>query len=134
MDPAARGGDGPSTVLVVDDDFDIRQMLSLALELDGFRVLSAANGEEALSLLRQGPRAELILLDLMMPVMNGSQFRTEQRRDPDLWAIPVVVLTGNGSAGNAVAGAAGYLRKPIDVDDLLATVRTVCAQRPLPPR
>ncbi|HEY3356918.1 MAG TPA: response regulator [Polyangia bacterium] len=113
-----------AVVLVIDDDFDIRLMIANILELEGFRVQSAANGLEAIRQLQSGLRPTLILLDLMMPVMNGWQFMDEQARDPALRGIPVVLVSGDERLADraATAGVAGYLRKPVDLDDLLRTV------------
>ena len=111
-------------VMLVEDDPDIRAMVSQLLELEGWRVLSFANGTHALQALKAGERPRLILLDLMMPNMNGWQFRAEQMRDPALAAIPVVVLSGDvRGADPGSVRADGYLKKPIDLDVLLATVR-----------
>lgn len=112
-------------ILVVDDDRDIREMISQVLTIEGYRVTSAANGQEALEQLRdERTRAGLILLDLMMPVMNGWEMRAEMARDPLLAAIPVVVISGDGEVPKkeAAMGAAGYITKPIELDALLATV------------
>src|SRR5690349_16993945 len=84
-------------VLVVDDDADIRETVSLILEDEGYEVQSAQDGAAALGVLRAGPLPDVILLDLMMPVMNGWQFREQQTRDPRLAAIPVVVLSADSS-------------------------------------
>jgi CheY-like chemotaxis protein len=113
-----------SSVLVVDDDADIRKMLAEILELEGYEAIPAANGREALGRLRAGVRPSLILLDLMMPGMNGWQFRSEQVKDPDLASIPVVVLTGDGQADRKATdvGAVSYLRKPLDVEALLGLI------------
>jgi CheY-like chemotaxis protein len=109
--------------LVVDDDYDIRGMLTQVLELEGYHVVAASNGREALTKLRAGPRPFLILLDLMMPIMNGWEFRAEQDRDAALRGIPVVVLTGRGGTENVEAArAAGHLMKPVELKVLLATV------------
>jgi two-component system response regulator MprA len=88
-------------------------------------VQTASNGAEALRLLRSGARPRLVVLDLMMPVMNGWEFRAEQMGDPSLAQIPVVIMTGFGGAAEKATklGAAGSLRKPIDVDTLFAMVR-----------
>ena len=112
-------------VMLVEDDPDIREMICALLELEGWRVIAYSNGTEALDALRaQSDPPFLILLDLMMPVMNGWQFLAEQERDPSLSGIPVVVLSGDvreGAPGSLHVD--GYLRKPIDLDVLLATVR-----------
>lgn len=108
-----------ATVLIVDDDADIRETLSLTLESSGYRTLTAANGEEALRVLRSSdaPPA-VILLDLMMPGMNGWRFREEQVRDEALAGIPVVILSGAGDVAQKAAerGAAGCLEKPPGLD------------------
>lgn len=111
-------------IMIVDDDFDIRDALSQVLEDEGYGVLAAANGREALAMLRNGQRPAIILLDLMMPVMNGWQFRVEQLGDPALADIPVVVISadGNISAKSEAIKPVGYLKKPIQLDALLAAV------------
>jgi CheY-like chemotaxis protein len=124
------GPDVPNapTILVVDDDVDIRDAICLILEHSGYRAVGAANGEEALGLLRASGRIDLILLDMMMPVMDGWGFRSSQPDGPAFVQIPVIVLTGDGraSAKAEAIGAAGYLRKPLDLDDLLALVARHC--------
>jgi CheY-like chemotaxis protein len=116
-----------AAVLIVDDDPDIRELLRQFLEVEGFRVISARNGLEAIEQLRDGSNTCVILLDLMMPVMNGWQFRDQQKLDPALSHIPVVVISAV-VADQAVApiDADAYLRKPLDLDYLLSTVRTLC--------
>ena len=84
---------GGREVLVVEDDTDLRESLSQALRDHGFGVTSAANGQEALDLLRAGARPSVILLDLMMPELNGWQLRAALRRDPGLAQIPQVVIS-----------------------------------------
>ncbi|MBI5478974.1 MAG: response regulator [Deltaproteobacteria bacterium] len=112
-------------VLVVDDDPDIRDMIGQALELEGWRVVGAANGEEALRVAREGPRPDVILLDLMMPVMNGWEFLDDQRRDERLAAIPVVLISGDERLKEKAAKArvAGFLKKPMDLMELLDAVQ-----------
>ena len=117
------------SVLVVDDDVAILEMIRLVLEGSGHCVATARDGVEALTRLRSdAPKPCLILLDLMMPRMNGWDFRAEQVRDPKLAEIPVCVLTGDrDAAGKAAAlGVAGYHDKPIDLDSLLETVARYC--------
>ena len=111
------------TILVVDDDQDIRDTLTELLVDEGYAVVSAAHGGEALSTLRREPRPDLILLDLMMPVMDGWQFRAEQSRDPAIADIPVVVVSATGKDDKvAKLGAAQLLKKPIRLEDLLDAV------------
>lgn len=115
-------------VLLVEDDADVRFMLSMILEAEGYQVATAADGREALDQLRTRSRPSLILLDLMMPVMDGWRFRAEQQQDPALASIPVVVISAADGVPQKAAsiGAAGYLRKPIDFDALLDMVRRYC--------
>ncbi|HVY61895.1 MAG TPA: response regulator, partial [Planctomycetota bacterium] len=112
-------------VLVVEDDVDIQEALAQILENEGYKVTSADNGLNAMSYLRTSERPCLILLDLMMPIMDGWQFRAEQRKDPKLAGIPIVVLSAHGSVPQHAAAleAAMYLKKPIDLDLLLDTVK-----------
>jgi len=108
-------------ILVVDDDPSLLEVTRFVLESEGFGVETAKNGEEALQLLRAGKLPRLVLLDLMMPVMNGWQFLDEVARTPSLKAIPIVVLTA--AAGSPeVRGAATVLRKPIDLGLLIDAV------------
>lgn len=119
------------TILVVEDEADLLGVLRVALESDGYDVVEATNGREALMRLRTTPMTCLIILDLHLPVMDGRRFRGVQLRDRSLAWIPVVVVSsGLEAAGDArELGARAYIRKPIDVDELRAVVRRVtCAQ------
>lgn len=120
----AEGTPNAKRILIAEDDPDIREALAQVLENEGYQVSTAADGAQALALLRQGPKPSLIILDLMMPVMNGWQFREEQLRDPELAKIPVLVITAytGAEAKAAAAGAAGLLRKPIELQSLLDAV------------
>jgi CheY-like chemotaxis protein len=115
-------------VLVVDDDDDIREAVVEILRLKGYRVAGAVDGTDALARLRAGVRPSLILLDLMMPRMDGWQFRGEQSRDPALAGIPVVVFSGDGLLDESLAELvpAAWLRKPLELGELLATVARFC--------
>jgi CheY-like chemotaxis protein len=115
-------------VLVVDDDLEIRETMRQILEVEGYQVAVASNGANALDLLHRGLAPRLILLDLMMPVMNGWELREALQRDSRLKTIPIVVFTGDGSAAaKAESGhAAGYITKPIDLEPLLACVAGFC--------
>jgi PAS domain S-box-containing protein len=112
-------------VMLVDDDAMILDGVSDALEDEGFSVLTAGDGLEALRLLRGGARPSVILLDLMMPTMDGAAFRAEQRADPTIASIPVVVLSAAGGAEShaRALGAVGCLRKPVSLDNLLGELR-----------
>ena len=117
------------TILIVDDDVDIRDAMALVLEHNGYRAVTASNGEEAVRLLQADRPVDLILLDMMMPVMDGWGFRRSQPDGPAFVKIPVVVLTGDGRASSKAEaiGAVGYLKKPLELDDLLALVARHCA-------
>jgi CheY-like chemotaxis protein len=114
-----------STILVVDDDRGAMEALSDILEYEGYRVERARNGLQALEYLQNTrPRPSLVILDLLMPVMDGWEFRMRQKEDPELADIPVLVVT----AISATAGidAVKILHKPIDVNELLNTVANYC--------
>jgi CheY-like chemotaxis protein len=118
-----------SNVCIVDDDADIREVMAGILSLEGYGVLLAADGESALEVLRaRGGACCLILLDLMMPRMNGWEFRSRQMKDRDLESIPIVVLTGSGEGGRAAEEmeVAGWIQKPVDLDVLLQVVARFC--------
>jgi CheY-like chemotaxis protein len=111
----------PLRVLVVDDDEDLREVLTEILGARGYFVETACDGAEALARLRAGPSPSIILLDLRMPGMSGWEFCREQRRDPALAEIPVLVLSGGSSRHVAASlGAIDVLPKPIDLDELTA--------------
>jgi CheY-like chemotaxis protein len=114
-------------VLVVEDDVDILRAIVQVLEDEGLPVRAAENGQVALAKLRAADAARpcVILLDLMMPVMDGWTFRASQLRDPSLAHIPVVLLTADGGAMEQaeIARASGALRKPVDLGLLLETLR-----------
>lgn len=116
-------------VLVVEDDPDQRDAVALALESEGYAVVTASTGLEALELLGVGPLPCLILLDLMMPEMDGVQFRGEQLKSETLAQIPVVVLSAFGQATRAkYLRVAEYLRKPVALDRLLTVVERIVRQ------
>jgi signal transduction histidine kinase len=115
-------------VLLVEDDGSIRTTLADMLRDEGFRVTPVANGREALSHLRRAAPPDVIVLDLMMPVMDGWEFRVEQKSDPALASIPVVAMSADVSAKARAIGADGYVRKPIDFADLMRSVRNVVEQ------
>ena len=108
-------------IMVVEDDHLIREAIAEALDEEGFDVIEAANGREALDKLHS-EQASLVLLDLMMPVMDGWQFREAQLRDPALAGIPVVVMSASDPAG---ISANARITKPVELDLLLATIERV---------
>ena len=114
-----------ASIFVVDDNEDIREMLSMAVELAGREAYAFADGRAALmALSSDAPLPGLILLDLMMPGMNGREFLRARSLDPRVASIPVLVISGDGHLEEKVAevGATGYLRKPIELEALLAAV------------
>jgi CheY-like chemotaxis protein len=113
-----------AAVLVVEDEPDIRDTLRDILEMEGYRVRCASNGREALAALAEMPRPELILLDLMMPVMSGYEFLKELRANDALATIPVTVVSAVGD--QPVGHGENVLRKPVDLDTLLHTVGARC--------
>jgi len=114
-------------IMVVEDDDLIRDSLVEVLEDQGYEVLSASNGRQAFELLQTAPLPALILLDLMMPVLDGRGFRELQQGDPRLAGIPVVVLTAYREIDTEGMSAAAMLRKPVALKTLLETVRRYCA-------
>jgi CheY-like chemotaxis protein len=123
----------PIRVLIVEDDDDIRETLIEVLEDNGFEPSSAANGAEALELLRSNEAfPNVILLDMMMPVLDGWGFRSAQLADPRLSEIPVIVLTAHASIEETARtlGATGFLRKPVRLDPLLDAIRLHAASQP----
>lgn len=108
-----RGGN----ILLVEDDEIVRRAIQMVLEWEGYRVVCAVNGQEALDQLRSGYRPSLILLDIMMPVLDGEQFRRVQLNDPNLASIPVIVVSAAAFADSI--HAAHHVRKPFEVQDLL---------------
>jgi CheY-like chemotaxis protein len=114
-----------SPILLVEDDADIADAIACCLEDHEYKVVVAANGQEALDKLRRSaPLPGLILLDLMMPVMDGWQFRAAQTADPSLATVPVVLLSAHVNV-REVAGkmaVAGWLKKPVELTALLEVV------------
>ena len=117
------------TVCVIDDDVDIREALCDVLTFEGYAVLVASDGAEALERLHEDEDScGLILLDLMMPRMNGWEFRRKQVEDPALSSIPVVLLTGAGGCAKAAVDlkVAAAMEKPVELDVLLDVVARYC--------
>jgi CheY-like chemotaxis protein len=112
------------TVLIVDDDRGIRRSLHQVLGDEGFAIAEAGNGQEALARLSQAPLPAVILLDLMMPVMDGYTLSRRLRDEPVLSQIPIIVVTAGGNCAevkNQIA-VRDCLHKPIDLNRLLASV------------
>jgi CheY-like chemotaxis protein len=115
------------TVFIIEDDVDTRDMLAKFLELEGYHVEMAANGRQALDLFQQGVSACVIVLDLMMPVMDGWEFRRRQIEDARLKQIPTIVVSAAGRERLRQISADAYLSKPVDMDELLLRVSEFCA-------
>ena len=115
-------------ILIVEDDHDVAQSVAEVLEASGYGTGIAANGLEALDHLRNDGHPDLIVLDMMMPVMDGWKFREEQRKLPAFDSIPVVIVTADGNArGKAEAiQADGLVSKPVTIDGLLNEVERIC--------
>jgi CheY-like chemotaxis protein len=113
-------------VLIVEDDEDLREMMAQLLTLEGYDAASAANGREALDYLQHANTPQVILLDLMMPVMDGWEFRRQLEADPALAPVPVIVLSALDQVRAMNIHASAFLKKPLDFDRLLALVRTYC--------
>lgn len=109
----------PATVVVVDDEQEIRETLADVLEDEGFQVLSAGDGRQALALLREAERPCVVILDIIMPVMSGNEVYAVMQADPALAGIPVIVSTSDPS--RAPSGVL-LMKKPINLDRLLNAV------------
>jgi CheY-like chemotaxis protein len=117
----------PFSILLVEDDFDVRDALVETLRDRGYEVESASDGEQALQILQAGARPGLILLDLMMPRMSGSEFRVAQQNDPAFADLPVILLSADGRMEEKarLLKVQGAIRKPIDLDELFAVIERV---------
>jgi two-component system chemotaxis response regulator CheY len=115
-----------STILVVEDNDICREGLAIVLRHEGYEVIAVRDGQEALNVLRAGPAPELILLDMLMPVLDGWSFLQEMAQYPP---IPIIITTGTILTPEWAAchGCFGFLRKPIETDDLLAEVKRCLA-------
>jgi CheY-like chemotaxis protein len=120
--------DRKRVVLVVDDDEDIRTVIAEVLQLAGYTAITAKDGEEALTLMRSHPELCVVLLDMMMPGVDGWEFRRHQLGDPALARVPVVVLSGAGSAADIAREIAAddFLSKPVLRDHLVEMVSRYC--------
>lgn len=112
------------TALIVDDNSDIRFLLSQVLKMEGYEVVLAENGKVAQEKLLKGKPPMIVLLDLMMPVMDGWQFLSWKNEHPSYSDIPVLVISAMQLA-EVPEGTVGYLRKPIDIKDVIKTVDAI---------
>lgn len=115
------------SILIVEDDADIRETLKYALELEGYEVTTAHNGRDGLEQLPKMAKPCLILLDLMMPVMNGWEFANALQDDMVLATIPVIVVTAFADRAGGIP-AKGVIKKPIDIDLLFSTAHRYCGK------
>ncbi|WP_141730959.1 response regulator [Oligoflexus tunisiensis] len=113
-------------ILIVEDDEGIRDTLSLMLQMEGYEVMQTSNGQEALELLGKIDPPSLILLDLMMPVMNGFEFAAAIEQQEAFSSIPIVLLTAYTEHAHRVRNAKCVLFKPVEFDQLFQTVREYC--------
>jgi CheY-like chemotaxis protein len=111
-------------VLVVEDEPDIREAIQCVLESEGFEVHCAPNGKEALSMLKSMLTPDVILLDILMPIMNGREFRTAQMNTDGIEKIPVLVMSADNNPAKKI-GEEGLavIKKPLDADDLISAVK-----------
>ena len=121
----AKDGESCTGILIVDDDPDIRDSLREVLEDEGYTVNTVGNGREALDYLHRSPRPCVILLDLMMPVMDGWQFRREQKQDPAIATIPLIVITATGKRP-VLIDADELVMKPLDLGRLFEAIERYC--------
>ncbi len=119
-----------TTVLVVDDDAEIRQAIAELLEDEEYGVLLAANGKEALDLVTKGLRPDVILLDVMMPVMDGWHFLSARLKHPDLVEVPIIIISAGQEAEREArnVGVFEVAKKPLHVDDLIRRIEE-CRRR-----
>lgn len=129
-------GDAPRVyrILVIEDDKDIRDSISEVLEVEGYSVSSVGNGREGLEYLRSvaadaSRRPDVILLDLMMPVMSGMEFRSEQLNDPAIASVPLIVMSADNRAiqKSEEMRTATCILKPLEIDDLLTALQKILA-------
>ena len=122
------------TLLIAEDNIDIRESITFILESEGYEVRAAANGKEALEMLKAQEKPTLVLLDLMMPVMTGWEFLERTKMDSNIPEHRVVVLSAvarqKTPEGFTPVATDGQLTKPVDLNRLLSTVRTFCGAPP----
>jgi len=114
-------------VAIVEDDSEFRNMLRELLEEEQYRVVAVANGAEALEKLRGETVPDVILLDVSMPVMDGFDFLRFRNEDPQLAAVPVVLVTNAKPHERPTIGVNDVVRKPIDIDEILFAIKRYCA-------
>src|SRR5262245_33836382 len=118
-----------STILLVDDSADLRELMAAVLTADGHEVIEAANGQEAYDLLRVGHQPALILLDLMMPVLSGAELIELLQSDGKLALLPVVIISAFADDGPAVVGVKRFVCKPVTAKTLREIVAEFAVAR-----
>lgn len=121
---------GKRRILVVDDDLDVRRSLVALLEDEGYDVVSCADGRRAWDIIQRSPLPDLMVLDLMLPEMDGWQLRARQRADPRLAVMPVVAISADSSAKASAIHADVFLPKPLSAEALLGAIERVLSARP----
>lgn len=116
-------------ILIVEDDHDVAQSVAEVLEASGYGTGIAANGLEALDYLQTHTQTDLILLDMMMPVMDGWQFRREQARLESVADVPVIVVSAVARDRLAEIDADAVIPKPVDLDELLKQITVHCSRK-----
>lgn len=116
----------PGAILIIEDDTDIRETFREVLELEGYKVLTAANGKDAIDRADPAQPVALILLDLMMPVMNGWEFLESRKNSPSLADVPVVVVTAAGARPEKIPQASETIKKPVEIDTLIDAAARYC--------
>ena len=122
-------------VLIVEDEYGNAEVLQLLLEAEGYRVALASNGKQALEILRDGEKPDLILSDFMMPIMNGGEFGILIRQDAALSRIPFVFMSGTSEdvVRRAFEDYDAFLVKPIELDGLLTVIERLLTDGPQAP-
>lgn len=122
-----------TTILVVDDEPLIANSLEAALADEGYEVMTAVNGRQALENLTRSPRPDLVLLDMMMPIMDGPSTLAAMAADPALRDIPVIIQTSlpKSAASQRVSNVAAILRKPYRIQELLSAIASIMGNKTL---
>jgi len=128
MNLGPKPGEQLRPVLLIEDNDETREVIGALLQLEGYRVVTARDGDEGMTHLRRGLDPCVILLDLMMPGKNGLDFRREQLQDPSVAAIPVIVCSGHEKVKRKAAelGVTVFCQKPLEIEELLQLVAAHC--------
>src|SRR4051812_18486264 len=118
-------------ILIVEDDQEISSLLKQVLEMESYTIFTKENGVEALDFLKKNAPPDLIIIDLIMPMMDGVEFRKNQLKDPLIASIPVLLMTAdsNFSAADAELRAVDILKKPLSIDAVLKKIKDSTVDR-----